>query len=66
MSNLEIVIGTNCHDYAEKADERRTRSQNRRYSSISRKMTITKKQNQLESNELFEEKENIYDPGIAD
>jgi len=54
MSDLQIVIGTTCRDYADTINDSRTSSQNR-----TSKIRDFEKQRLLDRNELYEEEEGI-------
>ena len=60
MSCMEIIIGPVCRDVADRINENRTISQNRRSRSVAQETRTYDKQWLLEKNELYEDTEDIY------
>lgn len=67
MNLLDLKIGQQCNNFAEKADMERVTRQNRRASFSSKAARTARRLEHLSKNKFFEEFEDQpYGPGIAD
>lgn len=67
LKDLDIIIGVQCRSFAEEMDDKRTKRQDSRHRSCSRKSRAARKQQAVQQSELLEEAEGVlYGPGIAD
>jgi len=67
MNLLQIKIGQQCKMFADNANERRVRRQDKRHSLSSKEARTARRLENMNANDLYEEEEGIlYGAGIAD